>query len=261
MRLAIGIEYNGTHYHGWQAQDNLPTVQQSLELAIARVANHPIELTCAGRTDAGVHAKEQIAHFDTHVVRDHYRWLMGVNTYLPPDIRVLWVESVVDSFHARYSAKARRYQYIIYNDQTAPAIMRHCISWYRFKLDEERMNRGGQYLIGEHDFSAFRGISCQAKTTTRNLHSLNIVRKDHYIILDIQANAFLHHMVRNIVGVLFEVGTGKREPEWVKTVLETKKRSLGGITAPPQGLYLAEVIYSKTELQKVERNRRDLFLL
>lgn len=243
MRIAIGIEYQGSDYCGWQAQNGLSTIQTNIESALSKVANHPIVVTCAGRTDAGVHALNQVGHFDTHVVREDYAWMMGANSNLPADIRVLWVASVDDNFHARYTATARRYKYIIYNQAIRPAILRNHVSWYRWPLDVERMQEGAQHLIGEHDFSAYRGVYCQAKSTIRHVEYIKLIRKDSFIVLDIKANAFLHHMVRNIVGVLLEIGNGKREPIWAKEVLTSGSRAAGGITAPSQGLYLVEVDY------------------
>jgi tRNA pseudouridine38-40 synthase len=246
MRMALAIEYEGTHYHGWQRQDTLPTIQTHLEIALTKIANHPLELVGAGRTDRGVHAVAQVAHFDTDAQRSESAWTSGANAYLPDDIRVCWVRQVADEFHARYTAIARRYQYIIFNHPIRPAIFRNQVSWYPWKFDNDRMLLAANYLIGEHDFSAYRGIDCQAKSPVRNVHYLKITRQHQLLIIDIKANAFLHHMVRNIVGVLLAIGTGKCEPEWAGEVLKTKTRTMAGVTAPASGLYLWEVDYPQS---------------
>lgn len=243
MRIAIGVEYLGTHYHGWQYQQGLTTIQGEIESALSQVADQPVTITCAGRTDAGVHAIGQVAHFQTEVIRPLSAWVMGTNTHLSPAIRILWAQEVSEEFHARYSATARRYQYIIYNSLIAPAIMKGRVTWHCKPLDETRMHAAAQYLIGEHDFSSYRGIDCQAKTPMREVLDLTIRRHEQWIVVDIKANAFLHHMVRNIVGVLLQIGEGKREPIWAKEVLEAKDRKVGGVTAPGDGLYLCEVDY------------------
>ncbi len=245
MRIAAGIEYNGSHYHGWQTQHSpqLNTIQSNCEAALARVADHPLTITCAGRTDKGVHALEQVIHFDTTAERSMYAWVTGSNHYLPSDIRLLWACKVNDDFHARYSALARRYRYLIYNHSVRPALMHQRVSWYPYPLDEAAMSTATQYLLGEHDFSAFRGADCQAKTTQRRVDYIEITRNHHYIGLDIEANAFLHHMVRNIVGVLLEIGRDVRAPEWAQEVLLSRQRNCAGITAAPDGLYLTRVNY------------------
>ncbi|HVV67904.1 MAG TPA: tRNA pseudouridine(38-40) synthase TruA [Gammaproteobacteria bacterium] len=246
MRWALGIEYEGTCYHGWQSQTNekLMTVQRCLEQAVSRVADHAVEVVCAGRTDKGVHATSQVVHFDTARPRDSRAWVMGVNHGLPEDIRVIWAKEVSEDFHARFSAVARRYHYIIYNHRIASAILRRHVTWFIHPLDEDKMRVAANYLLGEHDFSAFRGADCQAKTTRRCVHRLDIVRRGDFIKIDIQANAFLHHMVRNIAGVLIEIGVAKRQPVWAQEVLMGRDRKLGGITAPPEGLYLVDITYS-----------------
>lgn len=246
-RIAAGIEYDGSAYHGWQSQDSpqLNTLQAQCEAALSRVAAHPITVTCAGRTDKGVHALEQVIHFDSHAARDMQAWVAGANHFLPADMRVLWAKPVDDTFHARYSAIARRYRYIIDNHPIRPALSRQRVSWYPTPLDANTMSAAAQCLVGEHDFSAFRGADCQAKTTLRRVDHIHLARHHDLIVMDIQANAFLHHMVRNIAGVLIAVGKGAREPGWVEEVLLSRQRRLGGVTATPDGLYLVGVIYPK----------------
>lgn len=243
MRIALGISYQGTHYHGWQAQPQLVTIQSTLEAAIARIANHPVELSCAGRTDKGVHALGQVGHFDTVSHREKRGWLLGINTYLPQDIRVDWVEEVEEAFHARFSALFRRYRYIIRNHPAPSALWNQYTTHYYRPLDEQRMQEATMYLIGEHDFSAFRASSCQSKTPIRKITELRVSRQAHRVTIDITANAFLHHMVRNIAAVLMLIGSGKQPPKWAEEVLRTCDRSQAGITAAPNGLYLCEVGY------------------
>jgi tRNA pseudouridine38-40 synthase len=242
-RIALGIEYQGSKYHGWQKQDSLLTIQGLVEAALAKVANHAVELFCAGRTDAGVHAIEQVAHFDAQVKRSAWSWVMGTNNYLPPDIRVKWAKVVPESFHARFSATARQYRYLINNQRVPSALKREQTLFYPYPLQIELMRAGADHLIGQHDFSSFRGSDCQAKTALREVKFIEINQENTMISLDIKANAFLHHMVRNIVGVLLEVGNGNRNPEWVKEVLNARSRTVAGITAGPEGLYLLKVNY------------------
>lgn len=246
-RIAAGIEYNGSAYHGWQTQSAplLDTVQTQSEKALSKIADHPIQITCAGRTDKGVHALAQVIHFDTTATRTMHAWISGANHYLPSDIRLLWAKPITPTFHARYSAIARRYRYVLYNHPIRPALLQNYVSWYPAPLDLERMIAGAQFLLGEHDFSAFRGSDCQAKTTQRRVEELELTQKGDFIYLEIQANAFLHHMVRNIVGVLLAIGRGEREPTWAQEVLLSCQRSQAGITAAPEGLYLMQVDYPK----------------
>lgn len=248
MRIALGIEYVGSLYHGWQSQVGLMAVQTCLEAALAKVADHPINVVCAGRTDAGVHALGQVVHFDTDAVRTNRAWILGVNSYLPDDIRIQWAQVMPEDFHARFTAVARRYCYVIYNHFTPSAILQQRVTWQYHPLDESRMAEAAQYLLGAHDFSSFRGLNCQAKTPIRDVQHLSVTRYHHFIILDIKANAFLYHMVRNIAGVLIAIGTGKQEPIWAKQVLAAKDRAVGGVTAPPEGLYLKEVSYPESFL-------------
>lgn len=243
LRIALGVRYDGSAYHGWQVQDRLNTVQKQVEGALSTVANHPIMVVCAGRTDAGVHASGQVIHFDTTAYRGEQAWIFGVNNNLPYDISVIWAKEVDNSFHARYGAFARRYRYLIYNHEIRPAILRKAISWYFQLLDEKRMQVAAQFLLGEHDFSSFQGAGCQAKTPIRTIFQIKIFRIRHMVVIEVQANAFLSHMVRNIVGVLVAIGSGKKEPKWAENVLKAKDRQQGGITVSPHGLYLVEVSY------------------
>ncbi len=243
MRIALGIEYSGTHYSGWQRQKHANSVQQELEKALSIVAAHSVEVQCAGRTDAGVHGTGQVVHFDTHSNRKPVAWTMGVNANMPRDIAVRWAKEVPDSFHARFTATARRYRYIIYNHAYRPAILSSGVSHYHGELDADKMHQAGQYLLGENDFSAFRAAHCQSRSPWRNIHHLNVCRVGHYVIIDIKANAFVHHMVRNITGSLINVGRGEQEPQWIKWLLGQKDRRLAGATAKADGLYLIEVDY------------------
>ncbi len=244
MKLAACIEYDGTDFHGWQTQSGgCRTVQSELEAAISKVANEPVAVTCSGRTDKGVHGYGQIIHFETNAVRDERSWVLGITTSLPRDIGVLWVKPVKDDFNARFTALSRRYRYVIYQSMVRPAILRHRVCWNCRPLDANLMHEGAQYLIGEHDFSSFRAAECQAAHPNRDMQYINVSVEGDFIYIDIQANAFLHHMVRNIAGVLLKVGEGKREPIWVKEVLEARKRTAADITAPAQGLYFVSVQY------------------
>ena len=243
MRIALGIEYDGRPYCGWQFQDHSPSVQAVVEQALSNVAAHPVRVTCAGRTDTGVHAAEQVVHFDTEAIRDGKAWVMGTNTNLPKSVSVLWAQAVDETFHARFSAVRRRYRYVIFNRHVRPAVLAGRVAFNFRRLDESRMRAAARYLLGEHDFNAYRALACQAKSPVRTVYRLDVTRRDELILIDIEANAFLHHMVRNIAGVLMTIGAGEQEPEWAKKVLDGRDRSLGGITAPPDGLYLMEVVY------------------
>lgn len=244
MRLALCVSYNGFNYYGWQRQpDELPCIQQILEKAISKVADHLVEVICAGRTDKGVHALGQVVHFDTHAERNQRGWLLGINTHLPHDVRVQWVQPVIEDFHARFSAVSRRYRYVIYNNFVPSALFHQQTTWYLQPLDEKKMAEAGQYLIGEHDFSSYRAVECQARSPVRTVHDLTITRQNKFIFMDIQANAFLHHMVRNIAGVLMSIGSGHHPPIWAQEVLAAKDRRVGDITAPANGLYFMEVSY------------------
>ncbi|MCD6047619.1 MAG: truA [Gammaproteobacteria bacterium] len=246
MRLALIVEYDGTEFHGWQYQPGLRTVQGELQKALAQIATEPIEVTCAGRTDRGVHAKYQVVHFDTHAIRPHSAWVLGVNHFLPKDICIRNAFDVPEDFHARYSATSRSYEYIIDNRPGHPAIMRQYATWIPRPLDHKQMHIAAQYLIGEHDFSSFRAAECQAKHPRREIVNISVARHDHQVVLNVTANAFLHHMVRNIVGTLLPIGHHKKPVEWVAQILAAKKRAEAGVTAPPQGLSLVRITYNKT---------------
>ena len=243
-RIALGLEYDGHDFCGWQTQDNLPTIQRSLENALTKIADEPVHVFCAGRTDSGVHAIEQVVHFDTNAVRPDRAWVWGTNTHLPPSISVRWMQLVDDNFHARFSARARCYQYIIYNHSIRPAILARRVTWRYEKLDTDQMQEAGNYLIGEKDFTSFRSSQCESKTPMRDLQRLKVTRDQDIVVVEIQANAFLHHMVRNIVGVLIEIGKGAKKPEWIEEILLAKDRRKAASTVPPNGLYLSKVLYS-----------------
>jgi tRNA pseudouridine38-40 synthase len=243
MRIALGIEYEGTGFFGWQRQREVNSIQGELERALSQVANAPIETFCAGRTDAGVNATGQVVHFDTDAQRDMRAWIMGVNSNLPPQIAVRWAQQVADDFHARFSATARRYRYIIYNRKYRPGILASGVSHYHQDLDVGLMQQAAPALLGEHDFSAFRAIQCQSHSPFRHVSHLRIERYQDYIVIDIKANAFLHHMVRNITGSLLEIGMGKQPPSWLAELLAGKDRTKAAATAKAEGLYLVEVDY------------------
>lgn len=244
MRLAIGLEYDGTQFMGWQRQAHSGrTVQACVEAAIASVADHPVELTCAGRTDAGVHASGQVAHFDTQAQRSARSWLLGINSNLPGDIALRWILEVPADFHARFRARARHYRYTIVNRATRPALTRLRATWVHTALDIEAMQAAARCLLGQHDFSAFRAVECQARSPVRTLHRLDVQRRGEQVMLEVVADGFLHHMVRNIAGVLTAVGTQKHPPDWARAVLQGRDRKLGGVTAPPQGLCFVAVLY------------------
>ncbi|MDE2235537.1 MAG: tRNA pseudouridine(38-40) synthase TruA [Gammaproteobacteria bacterium] len=243
-RFALGLEYDGTAFMGWQRQAHAGrTVQACLESAIAKVADHPVQAGCAGRTDAGVHATGQVVHFDSPSRRDPRGWLLGINSNLPQDVAVRWIKQVPDDFHARYQAIARQYRYTILNRVTRSAVLRTLATWVHQPIDEARMRAAAGYLLGEHDFSAFRAVECQARTPVRRLHCLEIRRSGDAVYLDVVADGFLHHMVRNIAGVLIDIGTGKQPPLWARNVLQGRDRTRGGITAPAQGLCFVAVLY------------------
>lgn len=244
QRIVMCISYDGARYHGWQIQEALSTVQLKVEQALSRVANHAVHVVCAGRTDARVHACAQIIHFDANVERSDHAWVFGTNSNLPSDISVLWAKPVADSFHARFSAKARRYRYILYNHDVKPAILRNAVGWWYKPLDEKLMQAAGHYLLGEHDFSSFRGSGCQSQSPVRRLSLLDVRRMGRMIVLEVQANAFLLHMVRNITGVLVAIGSGERPVSWMQEVLAQRDRRTAGVTISPNGLYLVEVMYS-----------------
>jgi tRNA pseudouridine38-40 synthase len=242
-RIALGIEYDGTAYNGWQKQRSGTGVQELLERALARVADEPVEAFCAGRTDSGVHASAQVVHFDSRAARTARNWVLGVNSNLPADISALWAASVGDDFHARYSALARTYRYLILNRLTRSALHRERAWWLHQPLDVQSMQLAAASLIGEHDFSAFRAAGCQARTPRRHVTAIDIERQGDWVAVTITANAFLQHMVRNIVGLLAAVGSGDDPPGRAAAVLESRDRRQGRMTAPAHGLTLVAVDY------------------
>lgn len=258
MKIALGIEYAGCNYYGWQRQSISPTIQETLESALSKIANERINIHCAGRTDTGVHAIQQVAHFETSSQRDLHAWVLGTNSILSNDIAVIWALDIDDDFHARFSAERRTYQYLILNRQARPAIFNGLVTWECRPLDFEKMKLASRCFVGEHDFSSYRAVACQAKSPVRTIHSFDIDRLDDWIVITLCANAFLHHMVRNIAGVLMAIGLNKKEVDWAAEVLAARDRTVGGITAPPDGLYLVDIQYperfsipaSKTVLEK-----------
>lgn len=254
QRWALCVEYNGALFHGFQAQNfDVETVQRSLERALSSVADEKITLVCAGRTDAGVHASAQIVHFDTLAQRPSKAWVLGVNARLPAGVAVKWAQQGSPHFHARFSAQARRYRYIIYNSPTRPALLWDQLTWQKRPLDYGKMVEAAAPLVGEHDFTSFRAAQCQAHHPVRHVHYIRFARYRQLIILEIKANAFLHHMVRNIAGVLMAVGCGDKPVSWVQEVLDARDRTRGGATAPGAGLYLVAVDYPEHfGLPKVE---------
>lgn len=242
-RIVLGIEYDGSRFFGWQWQVEQRNIQHELQQALSKIAQHPITVQCAGRTDTGVHATEQVVHFDTSAIRTLEAWHRGTNTHLPPDVRVIWAQEAIGDFHARYSAIARFYRYIILNRATPSALLHGQTTWCPNPLDEEKMHQAAQCLIGQHDFSSFRAQGCQSKSPFRKMYFIDVHREDEKVIIELSANAFLHHMVRNIAGVLIAIGAGKQPVEWTRELLDVKCRKLGGVTAPPDGLHLAGVYY------------------
>lgn len=243
MRIAIGVEYDGSPYSGWQSQPDAPNVQDTLQAALSGIASESVSVIAAGRTDAGVHALEQVVHFDTGAERPLSAWVRGTNALLPPSIAVLWAEPVPEEFHARFSARARSYRYLLINRPVRTAAQHGKAGWFHAPLDAGRMREAAQYLLGEHDFSAFRSSECQAKTPVKNLAQLDIRKDGDMVIFDLSANAFLHHMVRNIVGSLVYIGKGKHPPQWLGEVLECRNRRLAAPTFAPDGLYLRHITY------------------
>ena len=243
MRIALGVEYDGSRFFGWQSQTGGHTVQDALQAASSGIAGEPVSVIAAGRTDAGVHALEQVAHFDTGAERPFSAWVRGVNALLPKSIAVLWAQPVPDEFHARFSAQARSYRYLLINRPVRSAVQHGKAGWFHAPLDVEQMREAAQYLLGEHDFSAFRAAECQAKSPVKNLAQLDIQKQGDTIAFDLSADAFLHHMVRNIIGCLVYVGKGKHPPQWVNEVLESRVRSLAAPTFAPDGLYLRRITY------------------
>lgn len=243
MRWALTLEYDGQAFSGWQVQPQQPSVQQALEQAIAAIAGHPVRVTAAGRTDAGVHASCQVVHFDTDTVRRQNAWLRGVNAFLPSSVSVLDAVAVDDQFHARFSARSRRYRYLILNRASRPGILAGRIGWYHAPLDCERMQQAAGLLLGEHDFSSFRAAECQARSPVKTLYAIDIRREGDVVVFDLHANAFLHHMVRNLVGCLVHVGRGRQPPQWLADVLAARTREAAAPTFMADGLYLTGVEY------------------
>lgn len=244
MRIAMAVEYDGSGYSGWQLQkETSNTIQAVVESAIAKVADEPIRIHVAGRTDSGVHATAQIIHFDTQAERGERSWVFGTNSNLPRDVVVLWTQPVSDEFHARFSAVRRSYRFVIYSRSVRPTFLADRVTWTHRSMDLAAMIKGSEYLLGEHDFSSFRAVGCQANSPIRTITRLDVSQSGPYTYIDIEANAFLYHMVRNIAGVLMKIGVGEAEPEWCNEVLKLQDRTKGGVTAPAAGLYLVGVKY------------------
>ncbi|MEI8297603.1 MAG: tRNA pseudouridine(38-40) synthase TruA [Pseudomonadota bacterium] len=243
MRFAAGIEYAGTAYAGWQRQNSAPSVQAEVERALGFVADHPVKVVCAGRTDTGVHALGQVIHFETDAVRPLRGWLFGANTNLPQDVALRWIVPVAEDFSARYWALARTYRYVILNAPTRAPLLSNRVCLWRSPLDAARMHAALQPLVGQHDYSAFRASECQSKSPVRRLERIGVQRHGDFLLLSVTANAFLHHMVRNIAGSALAVGEGARPVGWIAEVLAGRDRAVAGITAPAGGLYFAKVRY------------------
>ena len=243
MKIALGVEYDGTAFHGWQFQGDVRSVQECLQVALSKVANHPVTVHCAGRTDTGVHAAGQVVHFETQAVRSSRSWVLGSNANLPGDISVSWAREMPVDFHARFSAIGRHYRYQMFNRGVRSALWRGRATWIHHPLDEQVMQRAAQHLVGTHDFTSYRALACQAKHPMRTIHRLDVDRQAKIITIRVHANAFLHHMVRNIAGVLIAIGKGDQGESWTREILELRDRTKGGVTAPPQGLCLTRVDY------------------
>ena len=242
-RYAAVVSYDGSAFCGFQKQSHSPSVQAELEKALSFVANEPVHLSCAGRTDTGVHASGQVVHFDTRAVRSGYSWVQGANSKLPDSVSLLWADQVAAQFHARFSATARTYRYVIHSSPARSAVLANGVTWVRHALDLQAMQRAAQYLLGERDFTAFRGAGCQSNSPFRNVMHAFVAQSGSLVVFEIKANAFVLHMVRNIVGSLLEVGLGRQSPAWIGELLESRDRKLSAATAPPQGLYLVDVDY------------------
>jgi tRNA pseudouridine38-40 synthase len=243
MRIALGIEYDGSRFLGWQTQPGGGAVQDALEPALSGIASESVSVTCAGRTDRGVHAREQVVHFDTQASRPESAWVRGANALLPASVAVLWAREVSPEFHARYAARARTYRYVLLNRPVRPALAARYAGWFHAPLDVAAMRDAAARLVGEHDFSAFRSAECQAKSPLRTLQALEVEQRGERIDFVVRANAFLHHMVRNLVGTLIYVGKGKHPARWVSEVLESRDRSRAAPTFAADGLYLEKVDY------------------
>lgn len=243
MRIALGLEYDGSAFCGWQSQPEGCSIQDALERALAQIAGHPVRVTAAGRTDTGVHALLQVVHFDTEAERPDTAWVRGTNAFLPKQIAVLWAQIVDDAFHARFSAIQRSYRYLLLTRAVRLAINQSRLGWFHQPLDLARMREAAVFLVGEHDFNAFRSAECQAKSSIRQLRRLDIEQRGDLFEFNFSANGFLHHMIRNIVGSLVYVGKQRFEPEWVQTVLSGRERAAAAPTFAPDGLYLSDVQY------------------
>ena len=246
MKVVLVVEYFGKNFHGWQIQKpGLRTVQSEVELALSQVANHQVRVFCSGRTDSGVHAVEQVIHFETNTIRTERAWLFGGNVNLPSDVNFKWVKFVSDNFHARFSAVARSYKYKIHHNPIRSSLKADYFLWEPRPLNIDDMKDAAAFLVGEHDFSCFRGSLCQAKSPIKTIEYLEIDSFEDELILNIKANAFLHHMVRNIVGTLLKIGRGEKDVEWMSFVLASKDRKKAGPTAEPQGLYFMQAFYEE----------------
>jgi tRNA pseudouridine38-40 synthase len=244
MRLALGIEYDGSNFHGWQSQPRVKTIQSTLEIALTRIANEPIHIMCAGRTDAKVHATHQVIHFDTQANRKLVAWIAGTNSHLPRSISVQWAIQVSSDFHARFSALSRRYHYVIYNYPIRSSLYNSFTNWVNEELEVQKMQKAAQSLLGEHDFTSFRSAECQSQSPMRHVFAIEVIRRKRFVIVEIIANSFLHHMVRNIVGALLEIGLGRKPVDWCQELLVVKNRTAASKTALPSGLYLTGVRYA-----------------
>lgn len=244
QRWAAGVEYLGTAYAGWQKLSGHATVQGEIERALSKVADHDVRVVTAGRTDAGVHAYQQVIHFDSAAARSDYAWLLGTNTNLPPDINLRWLQPVPESFHARFGAVERSYRYVICNHRARSSLLVDRAAWWPQPLDAAAMHVAAQALVGTHDFSAFRDSQCQAPSPVREMRELSVFRRGDFVVLDIRGTAFLHHMVRNIAGTLVQVGLGKQPVEWVAQLRDERDRTRAGMTAPPGGLYFVGPRYA-----------------
>ena len=244
MKILLSIEYDGKNYHGWQEQKEPNTIQGKIQEAIYQFSQENIKLVVAGRTDTGVHATGQVAHFETFIDRPKEKWLLGLNSFLPEDIRIKNVKFVDSDFHARFSALSRSYRYIIYNNKVKPCINRYKVGWYFLNiLDEKKMEAAGKKLLGKKDFSCFRSSHCQSNSPVRQINDIVVSRENDYIYIDINANSFLYNMVRNIVGSLVLVGSGEKDILWMEDLLNSKDRKLAGKQFPPEGLYLVKIEY------------------
>lgn len=243
MRIVIGLEYRGSGFCGWQSQPQGCGVQDAVEAAVAAIAGEKTTVTAAGRTDTGVHAALQVAHFDVRVQRPLTAWVRGVNSHLPAGVAALWAREVGDDFHARFAAVQRGYRYVLLNHPVRPGLHEGLIGWHHRPLDADAMNRAALHLIGQHDFSAFRAAECQAKSPVKELRRAHVERRGDYLLCDFQADGFLHHMVRNLMGSLIQVGAGAQPPEWLGELLASRDRTRAAPTFDAAGLYLTHIRY------------------